>query len=169
MSGEEMGAAIYLAERAPKNREAFAASIILGSVYIGLLLGSIISYIVVTFSNNLFLVKYGWRIPFFLSTPLGISAIVLRNKLSETETFKQLAKTQKIAQSPGKIIIKNHKINVLKKYSYPCFSCRFCIRVSCIFSNLYKYPSFRSQSRINVHSILLLSIAFTLNRYSRAF
>jgi len=90
MSGEEIGASIYLIESAPDDRKSIAGSIVLASVHAGLLLGGIITLLCLLLIPNDSLVTWGWRIPFLLSLPLGLISLRLRIKQTDSLAFLRI-------------------------------------------------------------------------------
>jgi len=88
VSGEEGGAAVYLAEMVGANKIAYAGSLVLGSAYFGVLLGSATCLILsLTFTSEQ-VSAFAWRLPFFLSVLLGIPSLLMRRNLIETQAFR---------------------------------------------------------------------------------
>ncbi len=105
MSGEETAAAVFLSEISPPNRQGLAGSIILGSVYIGLLLGSIIALITTSFIPENDLITWGWRIPFLLSFFFGIGAILVRVRQTESIPFLHAKENHLLVKNPIREVI----------------------------------------------------------------
>ena len=115
ISGEEIGAAIYLAECAPPSALCFSASMILGSVYFGLMLASIISFITISILPLGDLIAWGWRIPFLLSLPISTLAIFLRIKFNESELYqKEKFLFHHLSQAPFWEVFAQEKMKILK-------------------------------------------------------
>jgi MFS transporter, MHS family, proline/betaine transporter len=91
VSGEEGGAAVYLTEMVGNNKASYAGSLILGSVYFGVLLGSIVCLIVNLLFNDDQIYAFAWRIPFILSIILGIISLQLRKQMAESPSFHKRA------------------------------------------------------------------------------
>lgn len=112
VGGEYAGAMVYIAESSPDNKR-----IRLGSgLEIGTLSGYIVASILVTV---LFLTlsdaqmnSWGWRIPFFLSAPIGLIGLYLRTHLEETPIFENDIADQKDQLSVIEII-KQYKKDIL--------------------------------------------------------
>ena len=111
MSGEEIGASIYLIESAPKNRKSIAGSIVLASVHAGLFLGAIITLLCLLFIPNNQLLIWGWRIPFLLSLPLGLISLRLRIKQADSHSFIKLKQKNTHLFKPF--------ITVFEEYRFP--------------------------------------------------
>lgn len=87
--GEYAGAAVYMAEHAPDDRRGFWGSFL----EFGTLLGFSLAAILVTAME--FIVGSDgmeagwWRLPFLLTLPLGIVALLMRKNLHDSDTFKE--------------------------------------------------------------------------------
>ncbi len=114
MSGEETAAAVFLSEISPKNRQGLAGSIILSGVYIGLLLGSIMAFIMTSIIPQNDLVTWGWRIPFLLSFFFGVGAILLRRKQAESISFMQAKAHHLLVKNPVAEVILTQGKTVIK-------------------------------------------------------
>ena len=102
--GEYAGAAVYMAEHAPDNRRGFWGSFL----EFGTLLGFSGAAILVTamqfaFGDE-FMSDWGWRIPFFITLPLGLFALWMRTKLHESETFEEAQATGEAKNSAWKVL-----------------------------------------------------------------
>ncbi|WP_405218774.1 MFS transporter [Agrococcus sp. Ld7] len=87
--GEYAGAAVYMAEHAPDDRRGFWGSFL----EFGTLLGFSMAAILVT-ALELIVGSDGmeagwWRLPFLLTLPLGIVALLMRKNLHDSETFTE--------------------------------------------------------------------------------
>ena len=112
MCGEEVGSAIYLMENSPKSSVCFSGSIILGSVYLGLCLASIISFFTINLLPQQILYSWGWKIPFLISFPLGVFSLFLRLKQKESFIFDKLKQNRKLQINPIFEIIKSYKYHI---------------------------------------------------------
>jgi MFS family permease len=100
LGGEYGGAAIYVAEHAPRNRRGLYTSFIQASVIGGFLL----SVIVVLASNALVSVEardaWAWRIPFLVSLLLLAVSLWVRLKLKESPVFQAMKEAGTTARNP---------------------------------------------------------------------
>ncbi len=82
--GEYAGAMTYIVEAAPDRRRGMLA----GFLPMGTLSGNVAAVAMVTGLQVALsphdMASWGWRIPFFLALPLGLTAVVLRLRLGET-------------------------------------------------------------------------------------
>lgn len=112
VGGEYTGAMVYIAESSPDNKR-----IRLGSgLEIGTLSGYIVASILVTVLfwtlSDAQMNSWGWRIPFFLSAPIGLIGLYLRTHLEETPIFENDIADQKDQLSVIEII-KQYKKDIL--------------------------------------------------------
>jgi len=100
LGGEYGGAAIYVAEHAPRNKRGFYTSFIQASVIGGFLL----SVIVVLGSNYLVSAEargeWAWRIPFLLSILLLAISLWVRLKLKESPVFQAMKAAGTTSRQP---------------------------------------------------------------------
>ncbi|SHF98463.1 MFS transporter [Chryseobacterium vrystaatense] len=102
ISGEYAGAVIYVAEHAPTNRRGFYTGFIQATVPIGLLICLSVIFITRNSMSEEDFTRYGWRIPFLLSSVLVILSYIIRKKLHESPVFEELKKAGKTSKSPVK-------------------------------------------------------------------
>ncbi len=114
MTGEEIGAALFLLENAPKNEKGYASCFILGSVYIGLFLGSIISALIFSLFYEPSLSAWAWRIPFILGGMMGLITLAARIKQPESFEFREALSNKQILSNPLLHLFKYNKLSVLK-------------------------------------------------------
>lgn len=113
VSGEQSGAAVYLAESLSSKKKGFIGSMVLGSSYFGVLLGSLTCLIVSTLLSAEQMNHYGWRIPFVLSLVLGSLALILRIKSTESAEFMKIKLEDKLSRTPVKDTFKFYWQDVL--------------------------------------------------------
>ncbi len=87
LGGEYGGAAIYVAENAPKNRRGFFTSFIQASVVGGFLLSLIVTLGVTGVVGRAAFDDWGWRLPFLGSLLLLAVSLYIRLKLAESPVF----------------------------------------------------------------------------------
>jgi MFS family permease len=100
LGGEYGGAAIYVAEHAPRHRRGFYTSFIQSGVIGGFLLSLIVVLAAkASLSTNRF-AAWGWRIPFLFSLVLLGVSLWVRLKLKESPVFKAMKDAGEIAENP---------------------------------------------------------------------
>ncbi|MBB4686406.1 MFS transporter [Amycolatopsis jiangsuensis] len=88
--GEYAGAMTFIAEYSPDRKRGYFGSFLEFGTFVGYALGATVSSILPLVSSPAFMDSWGWRIPFMLALPLGITGVYLRTKLEETPAFQQL-------------------------------------------------------------------------------
>ena len=102
LGGEYGGAAIYVAEHAPRNKRGFYTSFIQAGVVGGFLLS-----VAVVLASEWFVDKaawdaWGWRIPFLFSIVLLAVSLWVRLKLKESPVFQAMKEAGELARNPLK-------------------------------------------------------------------
>lgn len=156
VSGEEVGAGIFLAENAAKKERCFASSIILGSVYVGLLLGSVTAFIVTIAFSKAAVVAWAWRIPFLLAFIYGAIAFYLRLRDIESPSF-ELNKVKAVRHAPIKEVVVFYKREVLASI-FLCFI--FAVAIYLFAAYLPSY--FSGKAGYSMQTTLLISSASLL-------
>ncbi|WP_271395684.1 MFS transporter [Neomicrococcus lactis] len=88
--GGEMGTSVtYLVERAPQNRRALFGSTSWVSVVLGTILATITGLILTSSLPSDDMKAWGWRIAFGIGGVLGLYALYLRRRLTETDAFEK--------------------------------------------------------------------------------
>ncbi|MFT3741395.1 MAG: MFS transporter [Gammaproteobacteria bacterium] len=143
MSGEETGASVFLAEVVPKTQPGLAGSVILGSVYLGLLAGSLIVLFTSLLLTEHQLVAWGWRIPFLLSILFGTLVVLVRNRQRESQPFLMMQQTGKLAKNPLIEVIAFYKKTtfrcVLACASLAVSAYIFAVYIPTYFNNIFDY------------------------------
>lgn len=78
VSGEEGGSTVRIYETLYPNNKGIASSLVISTVFFGVLLGSIVCYGVSTFIERGYFSESLWRLPFMLALPLGFITLTLR-------------------------------------------------------------------------------------------
>lgn len=86
--GEYAGATIYVVEHAPRGWRGRYGAFSPAAVGVGTATAAVVSLVVTTVLSDAQLAAWGWRIPFLLSGPLGVIAIILRMRIEETPEFQ---------------------------------------------------------------------------------
>ncbi|HEY1311904.1 MAG TPA: MFS transporter [Pseudolabrys sp.] len=100
LGGEYGGAAIYVAEHAPKNKRGFYTSWIQTTATLGLFMALLLILGIRTAMGETTFGDWGWRIPFLLSAILLAVSIWIRLKLSESPLFKKMVDEGKQSKRP---------------------------------------------------------------------
>jgi MHS family shikimate/dehydroshikimate transporter-like MFS transporter len=114
IGGEWGGAVLMAVEHSPPNRRGFYGSWPQMGVPGGLLLGNIAVLIVSNVMSEESFLSWGWRIPFLFSIVLVAVGFVIRMKIEESPTFKEVKDTGTEAKMPIIDVLKTHPGNVLR-------------------------------------------------------
>ena len=108
VSGEEGGAVVLLFEQHAFRNRGLIGSIVLSSVLIGVILGTLVCATTSQLITHKFMGSWGWRVPFLLSLPLGVIAMALRFYLNDFKLFSLAEKQKLLVQKPTHVLFKNH-------------------------------------------------------------
>ena len=100
LGGEYGGAAIYVAEHAPRHRRGFYTSFIQAGVIGGFLLSVAVVLIANLYAPKDAWESWGWRIPFIFSLLLLAVSLWIRLKLKESPVFKAMKEADAISHNP---------------------------------------------------------------------
>lgn len=114
MISEEIGAALFLMENAPKNEKGYASCFTLGSVYIGLFFGSIVSALIFSMLHEPALSSWGWRISFILGGIIGLATLLIRIKQPESHEFNEAVSNNEISTNPLIDLFKQNKLSMFR-------------------------------------------------------
>ncbi|MHA6804592.1 MFS transporter [Salinifilum ghardaiensis] len=88
--GEYTGALTLVAEYSPDRRRGFFGSWLEFCTLIGYALGAGVCGTLIAVLPEDALLSWGWRLPFMLALPLGLTGVYLRMRLEDTPAFRQL-------------------------------------------------------------------------------
>ncbi len=100
LGGEYGGAAIYVAEHAPRNRRGFYTSWIQTTATLGLFMALLLILGIRTSQGEPTFADWGWRIPFLLSAILLAVSIWIRLKLNKSPLFRRMVDEGKQSKRP---------------------------------------------------------------------
>ncbi|MEU0842616.1 MFS transporter [Streptomyces sp. NPDC005962] len=112
--GEYAGGAALIAEAAPSSRRGFFVSFMPSSTGLGLLAGSLFSFLITQSLTAQQLQSWGWRVGFLLALPLGAIGLYIRLRLEDSAAFQQLVETDTVASSPLREVLRTHHRDVLR-------------------------------------------------------
>lgn len=102
LGGEYGGAAIYVAEHAPRGKRGFYTSFIQAGVIGGFLLSVAVVLVSELFVDKDQWAAWGWRIPFVFSILLLAVSLWVRLKLKESPVFQAMKEAGEVAGNPLK-------------------------------------------------------------------
>lgn len=113
LGGQYTGAIIYIQEHTKKEYAALACGLMISIGFFGTLLGTAISF----FFYNIHELGWQWRIPFLLSSVMGLALYYLARSMEETPLF-----TENMDQIQKKTI---PFVEIMKNFKKPFFSAIF--------------------------------------------
>jgi MFS family permease len=114
VGGDLPGGITYLSEESASHR----CGRYIGYLFAGINLGSLLAACAIfslhaTLSTSEFL-RFGWRIPFWISVILSILGLLQRRKLKESFVFKQLQNQEKLQRIPFVFLFKSNLLELIK-------------------------------------------------------
>jgi len=100
LGGEYGGAAIYVAEHAPREKRGASTGWIQSSASFGLLAALLIIVATRTSIGEVAFDDWGWRVPFLMSSILLAISVWMRARLAESPEFAKLQEEGEVAQRP---------------------------------------------------------------------
>lgn len=100
LGGEYGGAAIYVAEHAPKDKRGYYTSWIQTTATLGLFMALLLILGIRTVMGEAAFGEWGWRLPFLLSSVLLIVSIWIRLSLNESPLFQKMKAEGKASKRP---------------------------------------------------------------------
>jgi MFS family permease len=113
LGGEYGGAAVYVAEQAPRDQRGYHTSWIQAAASLGLLL-SLSVILCCRFATKSAFDDWGWRIPFWFSAVLVAISLWIRLSMTESRAFLQAKKDGKLSRAPlSEVFGKAHNLRKL--------------------------------------------------------
>lgn len=118
IQGLSMGGALtssisFLIEHTDPKHRGFAGSISMSSICVGILLGSLSSYVIQKFLTVDQFHDWGWRVPFIFGIFIMFAGLYIRKHVDETPSFKKIKQNNKIASSPLKEVLSKHWFDII--------------------------------------------------------
>lgn len=98
--GEQMGAASFALEYAPKSRRGRCSGMLSASIVTGFLGAAMLVLGMTVALGTSAMDSYGWRIPFLVALPLALFGLYLRFRLDDTPEFQQVRASREVASAP---------------------------------------------------------------------
>ncbi len=111
--GEWGGAALMSVEHAPVGRRGLFGAYPQIGVPVGLILASLVIFILRAFLGAEAFLSWGWRVPFLLSIVLIVVGYVIRRAVAESPVFVEMAQRQKESAAPLRVLFHSHKRNIV--------------------------------------------------------
>ena len=105
--GEYSGTVVQLVEQAPTKRRGFVAATAVLTSGVGILLASLSVSALTTWLSPEAMSSYGWRIGYLIGGLIGLWALVMRRKMSETDAFEKEKEDGTVPKHPLRYALKN--------------------------------------------------------------
>lgn len=113
MGGALTGSVSFLMEHTEKEKRGLLGSVPMASISVGILSGSLITFLIKLNLNDADFESWGWRIPFFLGIFIIFAAKYINNHMDETPQFEELQENNNILKSPLKKALKSNWRDIL--------------------------------------------------------
>lgn len=113
MGGALTGSISFSIEHASKTRRGLAGSVSMSSICIGILMGSLVVYLIKHSMTEEFFLSFGWRIPFLLGIFIIFAGFYIRENAKETPLFEEIKQDGKMSKYPIIETFKNHWSDML--------------------------------------------------------
>jgi len=113
MGGALTGSVSFIIEHTGKKHRGFIGSIPMASICIGILLGSLVSYVIKNILTPEEFYDWGWRLPFLIGIFILFVGIYIRKHTQETPLFKEMVAKDNVLKSPLKNVLANHWFDML--------------------------------------------------------
>ncbi|MEH7094516.1 MFS transporter [Neobacillus vireti] len=112
VGGEWGGSVLLSMEWGDKKKQALMAAWPQMGVASGMLVASIMVSLIMTISGDGFF-TWGWRIPFLFSFVLLIAGLIIRAKIPETPSFRNVQDENKVSRLPVLEVLRKHPKDIL--------------------------------------------------------
>ncbi|MDG1436866.1 MAG: MFS transporter [Rickettsiaceae bacterium] len=113
MGGALTGSISFVIEHSAKEHRGFFGSISMASICAGILLGSIVLFIIKNVFSYEQFNDWAWRLPFIVGIFIFFAGIYIKNNTAETPLFEEAKARGVVAQSPLKTVLKDHWFDML--------------------------------------------------------
>lgn len=106
--GEYGGAATFMAEYAPDNRRGFYGSFLEVGTLAGFSLGALLMLCASLLLGDEAMHDWGWRVPFLIAGPMGLTGLYLRSKIKDTPVFRAAEARRGVELPPSLLGLMQH-------------------------------------------------------------
>jgi MFS family permease len=114
VGGELTGAWVFVGEHAPPRRYGLGLGVLTAGLNGGIVLGSLVAFVVHATWSQAEVHDWAWRLPFLLGGVFGLVSVWLRQFLDETPVFKALQAQRKLTREmPVRTVLREHRGTLL--------------------------------------------------------
>jgi len=161
MGGALTGSISFLIEHTRKDQRGFASSFPMASICIGILLGSLVSYLTKLVFTEAQFNDFAWRLPFLIGIFIFFAGVYIKKYTAETPLFIDSAAQNQLVRNPLKTVFKNHWFDMLMSiFINGTGSVIFYIESIYLVSYLKTHRSFDDGQVTNLANICYIIMAF---------
>jgi MHS family proline/betaine transporter-like MFS transporter len=113
MGGALTGSISFVIEHTEKNHRGFTSSFSMASICVGILFGSLVSYLIKSIFTPEQFNSWAWRLPFLIGIFIFFAGIYIKKHTAETPLFLENKSYGKVEQRPLKFAFKHHWFDML--------------------------------------------------------
>ena len=113
MGGALTGSISFVIEHSQKNQRGFTSSFSMSSICIGILFGSLVSYLTKSIFSAEQFDSWAWRLPFIIGILIFFAGVYIKKHTVETPLFLDSQLHGQIKKNPLKFAFKNHWFDML--------------------------------------------------------
>lgn len=113
MGGALTGSISFVIEHTEKNHRGFTSSFSMSSICVGILFGSLVSYLIKSIFTPEQFNSWAWRLPFLIGIFIFFAGIYIKKHTAETPLFLENKSYGKVEQRPLKFAFKHHWFDML--------------------------------------------------------
>lgn len=165
VGGELPGSTAFLIEHTFANYRGFAGSLVLGTAFLGIFLGSLTASILSAAFDYSFLLNWGWRLAYIIGGLLGVLGIYLRMQSKETSAFLKASITEEL---PAKVVFTRYKLELFLSVVFTSImALGNYILIAYVTTFLVKSQGFTLASAlwINLLALMLLTLCIPIMGY----
>lgn len=161
VGGELNTAANYLVEHAPSKHRGLAGCLVMGTQFLGMLFGALVTLLLTIFIAPDDLQNWGWRIAFWFGGILGVIGFLVRLRSEESPMFREEAERE--IHTPIKLVYLNHRMDIFLGVLLCCIiAAGVYLFIAYVVTFLTEFEgfSFYQANAINLMSMLVIVLLF---------
>ena len=113
MGGALTGSISFVIEHTEKSHRGFTSSFSMSSICVGILFGSLVSYLIKSIFTPEQFNSWAWRLPFLIGIFIFFAGIYIKKHTAETPLFLENKSYGRVEQHPLKFVFKHHWFDML--------------------------------------------------------
>ena len=116
LGGAFGGSIAYVVEHAPTKQRGRVGSVIMLSLVVGFLVGSLVSTVIANSLSPEDFESWGWRLPFLGGILIGAVGFYIRNHGEESPVYEEAKKSGGLSESPVKDAFRKHPLKMIEAF-----------------------------------------------------